>query len=133
MSLEINTIIIGGNLTRDVELKEIANGRKVCTLSLANNSTYIAGGEKKVDTSFIDIDVWGPTAQNCSQYLKKGSAVVITGRLKQDRWETENGDKRSRIKVVAVNVQFLPSGQRKDDYDNQDAAMQGAGGSGGWE
>ncbi|MCA9409127.1 MAG: single-stranded DNA-binding protein [Candidatus Omnitrophica bacterium] len=132
MSLEINSIIIGGNLTKDVVLKDTATGRKVCTLSLANNSTYISGGEKKVDTSFIDIDVWGAIAQNCSQYLKKGSPVVVTGRLKQERWETENGEKRNKLKVVATNVQFLSSGQRSQSSEMDDNAMQEATAQG-WE
>ena len=111
MSIEINTIIIGGNLARDVDLKEIASGRKVATFSLASNRTYIVNGEKKKEVVFVDVDVWGAIGENCHKYLKKGSPVVVTGRLKQDQWQTDSGEKRSRIKVVAMNVQFLYSGK----------------------
>jgi len=114
MTLQINSVIIGGNLTRDIAVKETATGRRVCSLSLANNRTYSGNGGKVRETSFIDIDVWGAVAENCGKYLRKGSPVVIAGRLKQSRWETPAGEKRSRVKVVAYNVQFLPSGKRNN-------------------
>ena len=109
MSIEINSVVIGGNLTKDPILKEIATGNKVASFTVASNRTYLSNGEKKKETSFIDVDVWGVVAENCSKYLTKGSPVVVTGRLKQDQWQTEAGEKRSRIKVLAANVQFLPS------------------------
>ncbi|MCK5580130.1 MAG: single-stranded DNA-binding protein [Candidatus Omnitrophica bacterium] len=112
MSLEINSVVIGGNLARDVVLREIANGSKVASLVVASNRTFISNGEKKKEVAFIDVDVWGASAENCNQYLSKGSPVVVTGRLKQEQWQTENGEKRSRMKVVAANVQFLPSSNR---------------------
>jgi single-strand DNA-binding protein len=108
MSIEINSVVIGGNLTRDVELKELSTGRKVCSFTVANNRTYLSNGEKIKETSFIDVDVWGVVGENCAKYLHKGSPVVVVGRLKQERWEAE-GQKRSRFKVVASNVQFLSS------------------------
>jgi single-strand DNA-binding protein len=112
MSVEINSVIIGGNITRDVVLKELAKGSKVASFSVAVNRTYIMGGQKNKEVAFIDVDVWGPMAENCSKYLKKGSPVVVTGRLKQDQWQTESGEKRSKLKIVAANVQFLSSGDR---------------------
>ncbi len=112
MSIEINSVVLGGNLTKEPVLKEIAGGRKVASFTVASNRTFLSNGEKKKETSFIDVDVWGPAAENCSKYLIKGSPVVVTGRLKQDQWQTESGEKRSRIKVLAANVQFLPSSKQ---------------------
>ncbi|MCR4336866.1 MAG: single-stranded DNA-binding protein [Candidatus Omnitrophica bacterium] len=113
MSVEINSVVIGGNLARDVELKEIASGKKVASFAVASNRTYLSNGQKEKETVFIDVDVWGPSAENCNQYLKKGSPVVVVGRLKQDQWESE-GQKRSRLKIVASNVQFLPSKKKEE-------------------
>lgn len=73
------------------------------------------GGQKTQETSFIDIEVWGVIAENCAKYLQKGSPVVVIGRLKQDRWETEQGAKRTRLKVLASNVQFMGAGRKKSD------------------
>lgn len=117
MSIEINNVVIGGNLANDVTLKDLAGGRKVCTFPLATNRTYVQNGQKTSEVSFIDVDVWGVVAENCAKYLKKGSPVVVIGRIKQERWEAENGDKRSRIKVVAATVQFLSGGNRDQQQD----------------
>ena len=110
MSVEINSVIIGGNLARDVDLKELSGGQKVAALVVASNRTYMANGEKKQDVVFLDVDVWGANGENCAKYLSKGSPVVVTGRLKQDKWQTPDGQNRSKIKVLATNVQFLSRG-----------------------
>ncbi|MBF0484849.1 MAG: single-stranded DNA-binding protein [Candidatus Omnitrophica bacterium] len=109
MSFEINSVIIGGNLAKDVALKTIPSGQKVASMVVASNRTYMVNGEQKKEVLFMDIDVWGVQAENCNKYLKKGSPVVCTGRLRQEQWQTDAGEKRSRIKVVATNVQFLSS------------------------
>lgn len=119
MSMEINSVVLGGNLARDVELKDTPTGRKVCTLVVASNRTYLSNGNKVKETAFVDVEVWGVTAENCSRYLKKGSPVVVVGRLKQDQWQTPNGEKRSRLKVLASQVQFLPSPNR-DQGENRE-------------
>ncbi|MCA9405866.1 MAG: single-stranded DNA-binding protein [Candidatus Omnitrophica bacterium] len=110
MSIEINSIVIGGNLTRDVVVKDIGSGRSVATFTVASNRTYIMNGEKKQEVAFIDVDVWGPMGQNCAKYLHKGSPVVVVGRIKQDTWQAQDGSKRSKLKVLASNVQFLSAG-----------------------
>lgn len=112
MSIEINSVILGGNLARDVVLRNLPSGQKVAALVVASNRTYAVNGEKRKEVVFLDVDVWGTIGENCAKYLRKGSPVVITGRLKQDQWQTESGEKRTKIKVVAANVQFLSSGQR---------------------
>jgi len=96
-----------GNLTRDPELRYTPGGSAVATLGLAVNNRYKQGDEWKDDVCFVDITVWGKTAENCSQYLNKGSPIFVEGRLKHRTWENNEGQKRSKLDVTAVNVQFL--------------------------
>jgi len=124
MTLEINNVIVGGNLTKDIIVKDTVTGRKVCSFVLANNRTYQGNNGKVRETSFIDIEVWGTIAENCGKYLRKGSPVVIAGRLKQSRWETPDGDKRSRLKIVAQNVQFLSSASRTRSDSEPDVSAE---------
>lgn len=136
MTLEINNVIIGGNLTRDVVIRETGTGRRVCSFAVANNRTYLGREGKVKETSFIDVEVWGATAENCGRYLHKGSPVVVSGRLKQSRWETPAGEKKSRLKVVAMNVQFLPSGKKNQaepqaEDNNEDIPPDGPSGDNG--
>jgi len=103
-----NKVILMGNLTRDPELRYTPNGTAVSTLSLAvNRRPKPDTQEKEVD--FFDIVVFGKQAENCSEYLRKGSPVLVDGRLQQRRWETDEGQKRSKVEVVAFSVQFLGS------------------------
>lgn len=122
MSIEINSVIIGGNLTREPMVKEIAGGRKVASFTVASNRTFVANGEKKQEVSFIDVDIWGPAAESCAKYLTKGSPVVVTGRLKQDQWQSDTGEKRSKIKVLASDVQFL-SGRSAETPATEDVGQ----------
>lgn len=103
-----NKVILMGNLTRDPETKYTQGGQAVCNFGLAINRK---SGEKE-DVDFFDIEVWDKQAENCSTYLHKGNGVLIEGRLKQDRWEDESGNKRSKIKIVASVVQFLPKAEK---------------------
>ncbi len=105
-----NRVILVGNLTKDPELRYTSGGLAVSNFSLAINRKFTSGGEKKEEVDYFDIEAWDKLAELCSEYLKKGSGVLIEGRLKQDRWEDETGSKRSRIKIVATAIQFLPKG-----------------------
>jgi single-strand DNA-binding protein len=102
-----NKIILVGNLTRDPEMRYTPQGTSVCNFGLAVNRKYKQGEETKEEVTFINIVVFGRQADVCGQYLNKGSAVLIEGRLQERRWETEDGQKRSRHEVVAQNVRFL--------------------------
>ena len=106
MGIQINNVVLGGNLTRDVELRSTPNGTAVCEFSIANNHTYVSNNEKKEEVSFISIVVWGKMAENCGKYLSKGKGVIIEGRIKQQTWTTDDGQKRSRLKVIANRVTF---------------------------
>jgi len=112
-----NKIILIGNLTRDPELRYTPQGTSVCNFGIAVNRRYKQGDEVKEEVTFINVVVFGKQADTCGQYLNKGSAVLIEGRLQERRWETEDGQKRSRHEVVAQNIRFLSKKQGAADLE----------------
>ena len=100
--------IITGNLTRDPELRTTPNGASVCSFSVAVNRVYRdSNGEQKEDVSFIDCSAWGKLGEMISQYAKKGSGVLVSGRLDQRSWEDKtSGQKRSRVEIVVEDFNF---------------------------
>ena len=104
-----NRVILVGNLTRDVEVKYTANQTAVTDIGMAvNDRRKTPSGEWVDDTTFVDVTLWGRTAEIASQYLSKGAPVLIEGRLKLDTWETD-GQKRSKLRVVGERMQMLGS------------------------
>lgn len=103
----VNRVFLLGNLTRDPELRYTANGYAVAGFGIAVNRKYKQDNEWKEEACFIDVTVWGKQAESCSEYLHKGSSAFIEGRLNFRSWETEQGQKRNKLEVVATNVQFL--------------------------
>jgi len=103
-----NKVIVIGNLTRDPEIRYNPNGTPVANLSVAVNRRYKQGEEFKDEVSYFDVVVFGRQAENCSQYLNKGAGILVDGRLQQRRWETDDGQKRSKVEIVAQNIQFMP-------------------------
>lgn len=105
----LNLVVLIGNLTRDPQLRYTASGQPVADFSVAVNRIYRnqENGEKKEEVSFIPVVVWGKQAENCSQYLAKGRAVCIQGYLQSRSWESNQGEKRNRLEVIAQRVQFL--------------------------
>ena len=109
-----NKVILLGNLTRDPEVRYTPSGTAVASFAIAVNRRYKQGEETKDEVSYIDIVVFGKTAENCGQYLNKGDGILVDGRLQQRRWDDkETGQKRSKVEVVAQTVNFMPkrSGQ----------------------
>ncbi|MGQ9661947.1 MAG: single-stranded DNA-binding protein [Kiritimatiellia bacterium] len=107
----LNRVLLIGNLVRDPEVRYTPKGQAVSDLRLAVTRQYkSAEGEQKGETCYLDVVVWGRQAETCGEYLKRGSPVLVEGRLQQDEWEKE-GQKFSRLRVVAERVQFL-SGPR---------------------
>ncbi len=106
-----NKVIFMGNLTKDPEIRYTPGGTAVASFRLAMNHRFKQGEEFKEDVCFVDIVVFGKQAENCSQYLNKGNGVVIEGRLQERRWQTDDGQKRSKHEVVAQSVRFLPKRQ----------------------
>ena len=109
MAASYNKVILMGNLTRDPDLRYLPNGSGVCELGIAVNRRYTNSAGQEIDEPcFVDVVVWGKSAENCKQYLEKGSQVMIEGRLQLDQWEDRNGGgKRSKLRVVAEQIQFL--------------------------
>ena len=91
-----NKVILIGNLTRNPELRYTPNGTPVAALGLAVSRRYKQGDDLKEEVCFVDIVVFGKQAEHCGQYLSKGNGVIVDGRLQQRRWETEDGQKRSK-------------------------------------
>ncbi len=106
-----NKVILMGNLTKDPEVRYATNGTAVATFGLAVNRRYRQGEEMKEEVCFIDIVVFGKQAETSGQYLSKGQGVIIDGRLEQRKWDSEDGQKRSKHQVVALSIQFLPKRQ----------------------
>ena len=109
----LNKVMLMGNVTRDIELRYTPGGTAVASFGLATNRRWKdkKTGDNREEATFIDIEVWAKTAELCHQYLSKGSPVFIEGRLKLDQWESKEGQKRSKLRVVAESVQFLSSGK----------------------
>lgn len=104
----MNRVFLMGNLTRDPELRKTPSGISVSDLGLAVSEKYRnKAGEMVESVCFADIVVWGRQAETCGQYLAKGAPVMVEGRLQLDQWQTDKGEKRSRLRVRADRVQFL--------------------------
>jgi single-strand DNA-binding protein len=105
-----NKVILMGNLTRDVELRYIPSGTAVTEIGLAvNDRRKDAKGQWVDETTFVDITLWGRTAEICNEYLSKGSGVLIEGRLKLDQWDDkQTGQKRNKLTVTGERMQMLP-------------------------
>ena len=111
----LNKVLLLGNVTRDPEVRYTPKGSAVCDLGVAVNRAYTTdSGEKREEVTFVDVTLWGRTAEVASEYLKKGRPVFIEGRLQMDTWDDkQTGQKRTRLRGVADNMQLLggrPSG-----------------------
>ena len=121
MPANFNRAIIAGNLTRDPQVRSLANDQAVCNFGLAVNRRYSTSeGDRREETTFVDVECWGRIAELVGQYLTKGRQALVEGRLKMDAWEDKDGNKRTKLLVVAASVQFLDgrddsSGSRECD------------------
>ena len=108
----LNKVFLMGNLTRVPELRYTPSGTAVADLRLAVNRNYTTqGGEKREDTCFLTVVVWGKQAETCREYLDKGSPILVEGRLQTRDWEAKDGQKRTVTEVVAERVQFMGRGR----------------------
>lgn len=113
MSADINHVVLIGRLTRDAELKYLASGTAVCKFALAVNRRVKKGDQWTEEASFFDVVLWGKSGEAINQYLLKGKQVAVDGELRQERW-VHDGQKRSKIEVVANSVQLLGGGTQSD-------------------
>ncbi|MDQ8203655.1 single-stranded DNA-binding protein [Pelagicoccus sp. SDUM812003] len=104
-----NRVILLGNLTRDPELRTTPRGTAVCQFGMAVNRTYRTSdsGETQEETTFVDLEAWGKQAEIISKYVTKGNPLFVEGRLKFDSWESKEGEKRSKLKVIVENMQLM--------------------------
>jgi single-strand DNA-binding protein len=108
----LNKVFLIGNLTRAPELRYTPSGTAVSDLRLAVNRAYTTqSGEKRQETYFLTVVVWGKQAENCGQYLDKGSPILVEGRLQTREWEAKDGQRRNVVEVVADWIQFLGRGR----------------------
>ena len=128
MARSFNQVVLMGNLTRDPELRTTPNGQSVCSFSLALNRSYKSkDGDWQEATDYIDIVAWGPLGERVAQYLTKGRPALVNGRLQSRSWE-QDGQKRSKVEVVAQDVTFLGGagggngGGGGSEYDQTPAA-----------
>ncbi len=120
-----NKVILMGNLTRDPETRVTPSGLTICKMGLAVSRRYSTkDGESREETTFVDVDAFGRQAEVITKYLRKGSPIFMEGRLRFDQWETNDGQKRSKLGVVLENFQFV--GGNRDENG-------GSGSSGGYE
>jgi len=124
----LNKVFLVGNLTADPQLRYTPSGTAVITLRIAVNTPFKdKNGEAKRDTCFINVVVWGKSAEICNQYLQKGRAVFVEGRLQSRSWQDSEGKKRTTIDVRAQRVQFMPPLHRGEvtslDLDNLEEEM----------
>src|SRR5271154_4108550 len=118
MARSLNQVTLMGNLTRDPELRQTPSGQNVTSFSLALNRSYKdASGEWQEATDYIDIVCWGPLAERVAQYLSKGRRCLVQGRLQSRNWE-QDGQKRTKVEVLANDVTFLDSRGAGGDADS---------------
>jgi single-strand DNA-binding protein len=104
---DLNHVVLIGRLTRDAELKITAGGQAVCKFSIAVNRRRKNGDQWEDEANFFDIVLWGRQGESLNQYLKKGKMVGVDGELRQDRWQQQDGQNRSKVEIVANNLQLL--------------------------
>ena len=109
----VNKVILIGNLGKDPEVRYTSGGQAVANLRIATSRTWMdkGSGQKKEETEWHDVEVWGKQAETVAQYLAKGRQVYVEGRLKTDKWQDkQSGQERSKVKIVAESVRFIGGG-----------------------
>jgi single-strand DNA-binding protein len=126
-----NKVILVGNLTRDPELRYTPKGLAIAKIGLAVNRNYTTeSGEKKEEVTFVDLDAFGRQAETLAQYMKKGSPLLVEGRLRLDQWDDKKtGEKRSKLGIVVEGFQFLGGGWGRPQYGRFPGSSVGRGGS----
>ena len=105
--MNLNRIMMAGNLTKDPELRKTPTGKVVTKISIAANARYGTGEDRKTDTTYIEVDVWGVPGENLSKLARKGQEILVEGSLKQDTWEDkQTGESRSKYFIRADSWQF---------------------------
>ena len=116
----LNSVLIEGNLVRDPESRTTPKGTKVCTFQLASNRFYKQDSDIEKEVSFFTVESWGKLAESVGNQGRKGKGVRVVGRLKQDRWQSNDGKAQSKVSIVAEHIEFRPDFKREEaSTDNQ--------------
>jgi len=121
-----NKVVLAGNLSRDIEIRYSQSGTAVANTAIATSRKFNANGEKKEEVMFIDITFFGRSAEVANQFLRKGSKVLIEGRLQLDQWVDKDGGKRSKHSVVVETMNMLDSKQDNQNQGGQQYQQQSA-------
>ena len=121
-----NKVILVGNLTRDIELRYSQSGMGIANTAIATSRKFTSNGEKKEEVCFVDITFFARSAEIANQYLRKGSKILVEGRLNFDQWVDQNGQKRSKHSVVVETMQMLDSKSDNQGGGNYNAPAQGS-------
>ncbi len=119
----VNKVILVGNLGKDPEVRYTSGGQAVATLRVATSRSWTdkQSGQRKEETEWHDVEVWGKQAELCGEYLAKGRQVYVEGRLKTDKWQDkQSGQDRYRVKVIAETVRFLGGGSKPDEQPDDE-------------
>lgn len=120
--MNLNKVLLIGNLTKDPELRYTPQGTAVVTLRMAVNTPFKdRNGQLQKETCFINVVVWGQMAETCNQYLQKGRALFVEGRLQSRSWQTNEGQNRSTMEIKADRVQFLPRTTKEENHTDEGA------------
>tara|TARA_R110000824_G_scaffold335513_2_gene522067 strand:+ start:1598 stop:1999 length:402 start_codon:yes stop_codon:yes gene_type:complete len=111
---DLNVVVVAGRLVSTPKYRETTSGHSVCDVALACNR------RKNDEVDFVEVTFWGKTAETASNHLDKGRFITVTGRLKQERWETEEGQKRSKLSVTGDSFNFVPDGSSKNSKKTED-------------
>lgn len=128
MAGDLNRITIIGRLTRDPELKYIQSGSAVTNFSIATNRIYTTtNGDKKEEVSYFDCVAWGKLGEILAEYCQKGRRIAVEGRLQQRRWDDQEGNKRSKVEIIADNIQFLDGKSGSESISTENSRLAEAG------
>lgn len=115
-SLSYNHTTLAGNLTRDVQLRFLANEKSVASFTVASSRRYIVGDDQREDSLFLDCEAWGRTGEVIAKHFTKGKPILVAGRLRQDTWaDKETGKNRAKLVLVVSEFAFVPDGRRQGD------------------
>ncbi|NPU99761.1 MAG: single-stranded DNA-binding protein [Brevinematales bacterium] len=120
MENNVNILVLQGGVVREPELVYTASGLAKSTFPIANNCVAFKSGTKEQEVNYFDVVAWGKLAEICGTYLKKGTRVIISGKLRQSRWKNDEGKTRTRVSIIAQDIKFLP-GNRNPGYSPQRA------------
>jgi len=112
---DLNEVVISGRLTRDSELRFTPSGTPVTDVVIASNRIWSKDSDRQEETTFVDVTIWGKQAESLNEYLVKGRHLMVVGRLKLNKWETEEGDKRSKLTMVAEKINLTPGGNKNNN------------------